>query len=237
MLVSFLEGMDVHYPGHSRAVAALADMVTRKLGLAEEDRRQRALRGPAPRHRQGDGRRQRPPAPRPPGRGEPGPPGRAPRPRHLPAPADHPVARASCPPSSRTTSDGTGTAIPVASAGEQIPLGGRIVAVADAFDAMTRNPHRPSRSAAEALAEIEACAGQPVRPAPGPDRSWPSTAPRPHPEALPRGARTRLGREPQPAAVPRPLTKSGFTSAIRIRTRPKVQTMAAPVGRSNRKDR
>jgi diguanylate cyclase (GGDEF)-like protein len=43
--------------------------------------------------------------------------------------------------------------------GEQIPLGGRIIAVADAFDAMTRNPHRPSRAVGDALAEIEACAG------------------------------------------------------------------------------
>ena len=39
MLVSFLEATDVHYPGHSRAVAALADMITRKLGLADEERR------------------------------------------------------------------------------------------------------------------------------------------------------------------------------------------------------
>ena len=52
-----------------------------------------------------------------------------------------------------------GQGYPRGLAGEQIPLGGRIIAVADAFDAMTRNPHRPSRSPEEALPEIEACAG------------------------------------------------------------------------------
>jgi HD-GYP domain-containing protein (c-di-GMP phosphodiesterase class II) len=43
--------------------------------------------------------------------------------------------------------------------GEQIPLGARIIALAEAFDAMTRNPHRPSRSVEQALLEIETCAG------------------------------------------------------------------------------
>jgi HD-GYP domain-containing protein (c-di-GMP phosphodiesterase class II) len=40
---------------------------------------------------------------------------------------------------------------------EDIPLGARVVAVADAFDAMTRNtPHGKERSADQALAELEA---------------------------------------------------------------------------------
>ncbi len=45
-------------------------------------------------------------------------------------------------------------------AGEAIPLGARIVAVADAFDAMTHDRHyRAARSVAEALEEIDAGAG------------------------------------------------------------------------------
>ena len=39
MLVSLLDAQDAHYEGHSRAVAALTDMVTRRLGLPEEERR------------------------------------------------------------------------------------------------------------------------------------------------------------------------------------------------------
>lgn len=45
-------------------------------------------------------------------------------------------------------------------AGEDIPLGARILAVADAFEAMTSNrPHRKARSPREALAELRAGAG------------------------------------------------------------------------------
>jgi len=44
--------------------------------------------------------------------------------------------------------------------GEQIPIGARILAVADAFTAMTSDrPYRQARSAAEALQEIEALSG------------------------------------------------------------------------------
>lgn len=44
--------------------------------------------------------------------------------------------------------------------GEEIPLGARILAVADAFDAMTSNrPYRRARTNAEALAELRAGAG------------------------------------------------------------------------------
>jgi HD-GYP domain-containing protein (c-di-GMP phosphodiesterase class II) len=45
-------------------------------------------------------------------------------------------------------------------AGEAIPLGARIVGVAEAFDVMTRRtPQGPRRRPEEALAELEACAG------------------------------------------------------------------------------
>ncbi len=45
--------------------------------------------------------------------------------------------------------------------GEQIPLGARIIAVCDAFDAMTTTrPYRTAMSASEALAELRSCAGR-----------------------------------------------------------------------------
>jgi putative two-component system response regulator len=54
--------------------------------------------------------------------------------------------------------DGTGLHQVVA--GDDIPLGARIVAVADAFDAMTSDrPYRPAMSVAEAVEEIKRCAG------------------------------------------------------------------------------
>ena len=53
-----------------------------------------------------------------------------------------------------------GAGYPDGLAGERIPLGARIVAVADAFDAMTsRRPHSAPRSPEAALAELERCAG------------------------------------------------------------------------------
>jgi len=53
--------------------------------------------------------------------------------------------------------DGTGLNQTIA--GEDIPLGARIMAVADAFDAMTSDrPYRPAISVEEALGEIKRCA-------------------------------------------------------------------------------
>jgi putative two-component system response regulator len=44
--------------------------------------------------------------------------------------------------------------------GEEIPLGARILAVADSFDAMTSDrPYRPAMTALRAIAEIKKCAG------------------------------------------------------------------------------
>jgi putative nucleotidyltransferase with HDIG domain len=44
--------------------------------------------------------------------------------------------------------------------GTEIPAGARIIAVCDAFDAMTRaRPHRAAMTAAAALAELQRCAG------------------------------------------------------------------------------
>jgi diguanylate cyclase (GGDEF)-like protein len=51
-------------------------------------------------------------------------------------------------------------------AGEQIPLGARIVSVCDAFDAMVADrPYRAGMDPADALAELERCAGSQFDPA------------------------------------------------------------------------
>jgi HD-GYP domain-containing protein (c-di-GMP phosphodiesterase class II) len=50
--------------------------------------------------------------------------------------------------------------IPGALAGVGIPLGARIVAVCDSFDAMISNrPYAPARTVGDAVAEIRRCAG------------------------------------------------------------------------------
>lgn len=72
------------------------------------------------------------------------------------APALQPVAALVR--SSHERFDGAG--YPDGLVGEQIPLGSRIVAVCDAFDAMvTERPYRPSRECGEALTELCRCAG------------------------------------------------------------------------------
>jgi putative nucleotidyltransferase with HDIG domain len=53
-----------------------------------------------------------------------------------------------------------GSGYPSGKAGEEIPLEARVLAVADAFDAMTSDrPYRRALSQAEALAEVERCSG------------------------------------------------------------------------------
>ncbi len=53
-----------------------------------------------------------------------------------------------------------GTGYPDALEGEQIPIGARIIFVADAFDAMTSNRlYRVPLTHEEALREVERCAG------------------------------------------------------------------------------
>lgn len=52
-----------------------------------------------------------------------------------------------------------GSGYPMGLRGEEIPLGARIISVADSLDAMvSRRPYRKTRSLEEALAEIEQCA-------------------------------------------------------------------------------
>jgi two-component system, cell cycle response regulator len=51
-------------------------------------------------------------------------------------------------------------------AGDSIPVGSRIIAVADAFCAMTTDrPQAPARSTADALIELDRCAGTQFDPA------------------------------------------------------------------------
>ncbi len=53
-----------------------------------------------------------------------------------------------------------GKGYPSGKAGEEIPVEARVLAVADAFDAMTSDrPYRQALSRTEALAEVERCAG------------------------------------------------------------------------------
>ncbi|MFQ5574779.1 MAG: HD-GYP domain-containing protein [Terriglobia bacterium] len=59
-----------------------------------------------------------------------------------------------------------GQGYPDGKAGHEIPLGARIIAVADAFNAMVSDrPYRPRMTPEEALAEIERCAGTQFDPA------------------------------------------------------------------------
>jgi HD-GYP domain-containing protein (c-di-GMP phosphodiesterase class II) len=53
-----------------------------------------------------------------------------------------------------------GRGYPFGVCGEQIPLEARVLAVADAYDAMTSfRPYRPTLTPAAALEEVERCAG------------------------------------------------------------------------------
>jgi putative nucleotidyltransferase with HDIG domain len=59
-----------------------------------------------------------------------------------------------------------GRGYPDGLAGDAIPVGARVVAVVDAFDAIVQDrPYRPARSAHEALAEIRAGCGSQFDPA------------------------------------------------------------------------
>jgi putative nucleotidyltransferase with HDIG domain len=159
ILVSVLDATDVYYTGHSRAVAALADMVTRRLGLADSERRN--VHFAALLHDIGklrlnpeilkaglftsdEGR------------------------RHM---QEHPVLGLELlkpitmweeilPLIHAHHERWDGAGYPRGLAGEEIPLGARVIAVAESFDAMSRStPHSTARTPEEALAELERCAG------------------------------------------------------------------------------
>ena len=159
ILVSLLEQLDVFYPGHSRGVATLADMVTRRLGLGEEERRHihfgallhdigKVLVDPAILQSEAELSEDQRRLLR----------DHASAGVKLLQPIAHwedivPIIH-----SHHERWDGNG--YPRGLAAEAIPIGARVVAVADAFDAMTRStPHGARRTPEEALAELEACAG------------------------------------------------------------------------------
>jgi putative nucleotidyltransferase with HDIG domain len=159
MLVSLLDAQDPHYDGHSRVVAALVDMVTRRLGLPDQERR--TLHFAALLHDVGKLRLS---------------PGLLSADRTLSADEmaqlrQHPalgveilrpisVWRPLAPIIHAHHERWDGQGYPRGLKQGEIPLGGRIVAVAEAFEAMTRRrPYGRPRSVDEALAEIEACAG------------------------------------------------------------------------------
>ena len=164
-LVSLLDAHDVHYRGHSRAVAALADMVSRRLGLPEEERR--TIHFAALLHDVGKLRLG------PALLAQPGPLSPAERDLMRQHPALgveilRPIARwrdlGPIIHAHHERWDGHG--YPRGLAGSAIPMGGRIVAVADSFEAMVRStPHGTRRTPDEALAEVLACAGTQFDPA------------------------------------------------------------------------
>jgi putative nucleotidyltransferase with HDIG domain len=157
ILVSILDRMDALYPGHSRATAALADMVTRRLGMGDLERRQihyaallhdigklcldpALLQGPVSEEQ-------------------------------LRLIREHPALGVQLlrpitaweeilPIIHAHHERWDGKGYPSGLQGEEIPVGARVVAVAECFDAMTREtPYGSRRAPEEALAELEACAG------------------------------------------------------------------------------
>jgi putative nucleotidyltransferase with HDIG domain len=159
ILVSLLETRDVHLPGHSHAVAALADMMTRRLSLPDEQRRE--IHFAALLHDIGkvllepdllaEGKRLTH--------------------QQVLRMRDHaglgvellkPITLwAGMLPLIQTHHERwDGAGYPSGLAGEDIPLGARVIAVADAFDAMTRGyPGRPPRTPEQAMTELQAGAG------------------------------------------------------------------------------
>ena len=158
ILISFLESRDVRYGGHSRAVASLSDMVTRRLGLADAERRD--IHFAALLHDIGKVRLDASVLSWSTTKAE-----------ALPMLQQHPILGVEIlkpivlwsgilPLIHAHHERWDGQGYPLGQAKEQIPLGARVIAVADAFDAMTRStPHHVPLPPEQAIAELEACAG------------------------------------------------------------------------------
>ena len=159
ILVLCLERTDHFSPGHSRRVAALADMLTRRLGMNDIERRHIhfaallhdigkilvdpfALKPEAYDSDEGRQLMQQHPA--------------------LGVELLRPITvwEDVLPVIHAHHEHWDGNGYPVGLAGEEIPLGARIVAVAEAFDTMTREiTYGVRRTPEAALAELEACSG------------------------------------------------------------------------------
>jgi response regulator RpfG family c-di-GMP phosphodiesterase len=164
ILVSILDSLDVHGKGRSRAVAGYADMMTRRLGLSDAERRR--IHYASLLHDIGK-TRLRPSLLSAAGRYDP----EARREMELHCAlgvemlkpitlfADLlPIIHAH-----HERWDGKG--YPSGLSGEDIPLGARVIAVADAFDAMTHGrPYSPARLPEDALRELEAGMGTQFEP-------------------------------------------------------------------------
>ncbi len=159
ILVEFIDAIDVHYPGHSRGVALLADMISRRMGLSDAERRNvhfgallhdigKVRLGPALLGATGplspDDRRR---VEQHPALG-----------LELLRPISVWEEVLAIVHSHHERWDGKG--YPRHLAAEEIPLGARIVAVAEVFDVMARStPHAYARRAEGPVAELEACSG------------------------------------------------------------------------------
>lgn len=159
ILVEFIEAVDVNYPGHSSNVAVLSDMISRRLGLSDAERRN--IHFGALLHDIGKVRLERSIM------------------NSTGALSQEARARLEQHPAlgleilkpitlweeilaiihaHHERWDGNG--YPRALAADEIPLGARIVSVAEAYDVMTRSTaHARERDPGGPLAELEACSG------------------------------------------------------------------------------
>jgi putative nucleotidyltransferase with HDIG domain len=159
ILVSLVEQMDPFYMGHSRGTAAAADMLTRRMGLSDAERR--SVHFGALLHDLGKLRL-------------------PPELLKSEVPLDdarralirqHPVLGMEMLKPIWMLQDvlpivhahherWDGSGYPRGLQGDEIPLGARVVAIAEAFDAMARRtPHGQERTPEQALQELQRCAG------------------------------------------------------------------------------
>ena len=159
VLLRTLHEREPYLGAHIESVAALSVMLARRLGLTGEEIDVIAARSPAARRRQDGGAGRDPAKPGPLDERE----WELMREHTLTgerivasAPALLPVAKLVR--SSHEHWDGSG--YPEGLAGEEIPLGARIIALCDAFEAMIEDrPWQQHRTPAEALEELRRCAG------------------------------------------------------------------------------
>lgn len=160
ILVSFLEKMDPFYEGHARGTAALADMLSRRIGIDDAERR--SVHFGALLH--DIGKLRLPPELL-----------KTEKPLSDEQRAllrQHPVfglemlkpifmLQDILPIVHAHHERWDGAGYPLGLKGDAIPLGARVVAIAEAFDAMTHRstPHGEKRSPEQGLAELQRCAG------------------------------------------------------------------------------